>query len=604
MPGSQKPVTVGCASAFWGDTGTAAAQLVLGADVDYVVFDYLAEITLSILAGARAKNASLGYATDFPEVITPLLGDLSDRGIRLIANAGGLNPYGCRDALLTAAAERGLSPTIAVVLGDDLMGQSTSLREHGVTEIDTGAPLPARLSTLNAYLGARPIVAALDAGADIVITGRCVDSALVLAPLIHEFGWLADDYHKLAQGSLAGHLIECGTQCTGGNFTDWHRVNGFNDMGFPIVSVTPDGRFEVSKPDNTGGMVSTGTVAEQLLYEIGDPADYKLPDVTCDFTGVTLEQTGRHRVRVHGARGRPPPATLKAAGTWHDGYRCTALFVIGGIAAAEKANSVCNALLTKCSRLMAERGLGGFSRQSVEILGSEATYGPHRRVVDSREVVAKLAVAHLDAGALTLFSREIAQAATAMAPGITSLIGGRPRVQPVIRLTTCLVDRDRVQVSIDLGEGRELPVADAPSTTGGQAIPARSGGPLPDTPGTVHVPLVRLALARSGDKGDHCNIGVIARRPEYLPYIRAALTEQAVAAYMAHVLDKDHGKVTRWDLPGIHALNLLLEHALGGGGVASLRIDPQGKAFAQQLLEFPVLVPAELAEPTDTMPAR
>ncbi|HCQ9879087.1 TPA: DUF1446 domain-containing protein [Acinetobacter baumannii] len=589
-------VKIGCASGFWGDTNTAAFQLVHLTDINYLVFDYLSEITMSIMAKAKMVEPKHGYALDFvSRVMAPLLKKIAEKKIKVISNAGGVNPLACRDALQKIIKEYGLDLKVAVVLGDDLLPKHEQLKSQNIQEMFSGEALPEQVASSNAYLGAVAIRDALDLGADIVITGRVVDSAVVLAPLLHEYQWSLDDYDKLAQGSLAGHVIECGAQCTGGNFTDWQLVQGFDNMGFPVVEVSEDGSFVVTKPQGTGGLVSTATVAEQIVYEIGNPQAYLLPDVIADFSHVHLEQVGEHRVRVTGAKGQAPTTQYKVSVTYPDGYRVLVSFLIAGREAPQKAQVIADAILAKCERVLAMRSVPPFSEKSVEILGIESTYGDHAQTLNSREVVVKIAVKHMFKEACMFFASEIAQASTGMAPALAGIVGGRPKASPVIKLFSFLIDKNQLNIEIDF-EGKRY-LIEIPQGVSTEQLPTLTAGENAVYQGDeIEVPLIEIAHARSGDKGNHSNIGVIARKADYLPWIRAALTEQSVASYMQHVLDAEKGRVIRYELPGLNALNFMLENALGGGGVASLRIDPQGKAFAQQLLDMPVKVPAHLLE--------
>jgi len=592
MSAMKRVVRIGCGAGFWGDSPDGPAQLVRSGRIDYLVMDYLAEITMSILARMKARRPELGYATDFVSmVMKPLARDIAERRIRVVTNAGGVNPLACRDALQAVFAEAGVNLKIAVVRGDDLSAASDRHRAEGVREMFSGAPMPASLASVNAYLGAFPIAAALDAGADVVITGRAVDSAVVLGPLIHEFGWRPTDYDLLSAGSLAGHVVECGAQATGGVFTDWREVPGWDDMGFPIAECAADGSFVLTKPAGTGGLVTPRTVAEQIVYEVGDPTCYILPDVVADWSGLRLEAAGPDRVRVSGARGRAPTASYKVSATYADGYRASVTMMIAGRDAAAKARATGEAILKRSERLMQAAGFGGFAETSIELLGAETNYGATARAAGAREAVLKIGVRHPSKDALGIFAREIYPAATAMAQGLTGFAGGRPEPQPVIRLFSFLVPKGDVAATVEIEGTSRVVEAFVPndsanlSGSGSTAVADADAGGIP----LAAVPLIALAHGRSGDKGDIGNIGVLARRGDYLPWIRRSLTEEAVRAYFAHFAK---GRVVRYDWPGLEGLNFLLHEGLGGGGIASLRHDPQGKALAQILMDIPIEVPA------------
>ncbi|TAM34087.1 MAG: DUF1446 domain-containing protein [Rhodanobacter sp.] len=592
---NNKIVRIGGASGFWGDSMVAAPQLVRSGQIDYLVFDYLAETTMAILAAMRAKNPELGYATDFVDVaMKSVLKELKPRGIKVIANAGGINPRGCADALKKLAAEQGVDLRIAVVEGDDVSAQVPALRAADQRDMFSGEPLPERVLSANAYLGALPIAQALAAGADVVITGRCVDSAVTLGALIHEFGWQSDDYDRFAGASLAGHIIECGCQGSGGLHTDWQEVPDWADMGYPIVECAEDGSFVVTKPANTGGLIARAAVAEQLLYEIGDPGAYLLPDVACDFREVKIEQVDAEHVHVSGARGLPPPDTYKVSATAMDGYRCAGSMVIIGIDAAAKARRTGEAILARTRAILKQLGLADYRRSHVEVLGAESMYGPHARTEGSREVMLRVVVDHPDRQALGIFAREIAPSATSWAPGTTSPGGGRPASTPLIRQFSFTLPKEALSIQVEIG-GDTYPI-EVPLTHADVAAPAHVPVAPPafvaDDAPSVEVPLIKLAWARSGDKGDLSNIGVIARRAEWLPLIWQQLTPEVVKDYFAHLV---HGRVERYYLPGIAALNLVLHDALAGGGPASPRMDPLGKGMAQMLLDLTIKVPQSIA---------
>lgn len=591
---------IGGASGFWGDAARATPQLLGAEGLDYIVYDYLAEITMSIMARARAQDDSRGYALDFVSAaMQPHLAKIAGSGIKVISNAGGVNPEACADALRALIVEQGLALKVACVLGDDLLPRAGEFEAAGVTEMFSGEAFPAanRLQSINAYLGAFPIARALAEGADIVVTGRCVDSAVTLGACIHAFGWQRDDLDQLAMGSLAGHILECGPQATGGNFTDWEQVRDMAHIGYPIAEIAADGSFVCTKPPGTGGLVNVGTVSEQMLYEIGDPQAYILPDVVCDFSTAILEQVGPDRVRVTGATGRPAPDSYKVSATYADQFRGGTYMTFYGIDADRKARALGEAIFEAARNSCNDFGLGDFSETSIELIGAESQYGDFAAIDGSREVAMKIAAKHPEAAGIGILLKEAVGLGLATPPGLSGFAGGRPRPSPVVRLFSFTLPRDEVSVRVDV-DG----VVTACNEGGGQPLDS-AGITRPPAPvaqpgdDRVEVPLVRLAWGRSGDKGDKANIGIIARRPEYLPYIWQALSEDVVRARFAHFLAGTAGaEVERFLLPGAHAINFLLHNVLGGGGVASIRNDPQAKGYAQLLLSCPIPVPRAMAE--------
>jgi hypothetical protein len=593
---TEKIVRIGGASGAFVDSAIAVPQLLTVPGIDYLIFDYLAEGSMGVFGRMQNANPASGYLPDFVDVhVGPYLKDIKSKGVKIVANAGGINPKGLADALHKRAAEQGLSFSIAVVDGDDLRPRIDELRARGITEMFTGAPFPEKILTINAYFGGFPIADALARGADIVITGRVVDSALILGPLIHEFGWKPEDYDLLSAGTVAGHLLECGAQVSGGTFTDWADVPDWAHTGYPVGECRADGSCVITKPEGTGGLVSVGTVAEQLMYEVSDPQAYFVPDVVVDFTTVTLKQEGPNRVRVSNAKGYAPTSTYKVSVTYDDGWRSVALTPIIGVDAVKRAERQSAAILERTREMLRDRNLADWRLSHSEILGNEAGYGArandHR---NSREVIMKLVVEHDDKRAADLFWREQNSAIMNMSVGTSIGFGGMP--MPITQHFSFLIDKTELEATVTVdGEARRSPVP----TNGGYRPEKTARPPVPPAPEgavTATVPLVSLAWARSGEKGDLFNVAVIARQPDYLGYIRQALTPAAIADWYKHFLPTDRpASIDLYEVPGIHALNYVVNDSMAGGLNKSPRLDPGAKGMAQQLLEFPVPVPAAVA---------
>ncbi len=601
---SDNTIHIGGASGFWGDAARATPQLLTVDSLDYIVYDYLAEITMSIMARARAKDESKGYALDFVSAaMKPNLAKIAAQGVKVLSNAGGVNPLACAAALRAEIAEQGLELKVACVTGDDLLDQADSFAAANVAEMfsSTAFPDPKKIQSINAYLGAFPIAKALEMGADIVITGRCVDSAVTLAACIHSYGWLRDDFDKLAMGSLAGHILECGPQATGGNFTDWEDVTGLTNIGYPIAEIKADGEFICTKAENTGGIVTVGTVSEQMLYEIGDPQAYMLPDVVCDFSTAKITQLEPDRVLVSGATGYPAPSTYKVSATYADQFRGGTYMTFYGIDADKKAQALGEAVFEAARNVFNTYGMADFSETSIELIGAESQYGEFSTLDNSREVAMKIAAKHPDMMGIGILLKEAVGLGLATPPGLSGFAGGRPKPSPVVRLFSFTVDKHKVSATIHVDDQ----TTPCDETLAAQFTADMISRPsLPETSKedgledhSVEVPLIKLAWGRSGDKGDKANIGIIARQPNYLPYICESIGIEQVSARFSHFLsDTKSNSVERFILPGSNAINFLLHNVLGGGGIASLRNDPQGKGYAQILLSCPVKVPKLLAD--------
>jgi len=588
----KKTIYIGGASGYWGESAMATPQLLAHPNLDYLVYDYLAEITMSIMARAKAKDPARGFATDFVDlVMKPFLPQIAAKGVKVIANAGGVNPENCGEAVRALIAEKGLGLKVAVITGDDFMKNKDKIAKEGLTDMFSGAAFPDvdKIMSINAYLGAFPIAKALDAGADIIITGRCVDSAVTLGACIHEFGWTANDWDLLASGSLAGHILECGPQATGGNFTDWEDSHDIGNIGYPICEVSKDGSFITTKPDGTGGIVNVGTVSEQMLYEIGDPCAYHLPDVTCDFAKVRISQQDKNRVHISPAKGHPPPKTYKSCLTYMDGWRAGTYLTIYGVNATAKAAKLADAGFDRAQKTLRMFNLGDFTETSVEILGAGSQMGEYH---DAYEVVLKVAVKHPEAKGVGIFLKELAGLGLATPPGLSGFTGaGRAKPSPIVRLFSYKTDKSVVEIKIDV-DGETLTHKDE-IYTGKHIGTLGAFDPASVSDANLDVPLIKLAWGRSGDKGDKANVGIIARKAEYLPYIWHTLSKDFIYETYAHF---DPSTIERFYLPGSNSMNILMDTVLGGGGAASLRNDAQAKGYAQILLAKNIKVSKDIAE--------
>ena len=589
-----KTIRIGGASGYWGESMMATPQLLKVENMDFLVYDFLAEITMSILARARAGKPEMGYATDFiTGVLQPNLREIADKKVKVLTNAGGVNPEACGTAARALVKDAGLDLKVAVISGDDLLARAQDFAAMQDMFSGANCPDPASLASVNAYLGGFPVAEALDGGADIVITGRSVDSAVTLGACIHAFGWQPEDLDALAGGSLAGHIIECGPQASGGNFTDWELSGDIADIGYPFIDIDSQGAFTVMKPEGTSGVVNVGTVSEQMLYEIGDPQAYLLPDVTCDFSEVTIEQTDKNKVLVANAKGYTPPAHYKVCATYADGFRAGTMMSFVGLQAAAKAKSFAEAAFARARNVLRQHNLADFTETSVEVIGDDSQFGAATSNPQAREVVLKIAAKHDSQAGAGALLKEISGLGLATPAGLSIFAGSRAKPSPVVRLFSFLLPKGEVSISLDI-DGDVQSFAEAVVSEADVSVTPH----VPEVPlakDMVEVPLVRLAWGRSGDKGNKANIGIIARDAAYLPYIWAALDEEAIRHRFGHFIG-DNPELARFYLPGSHAMNILIEDALGGGGVASLRNDPQGKAYAQVLLDHPIPIPAELAE--------
>ncbi len=591
-------IRVGNAQAFWGDRPSAAWELIAQEpNLDYLTMDYLAEVSMSILAVQRERDPTLGYARDFVQVVSGLAEYWASGGrCRLIANAGGLNPMECARACMVALEKAGCrTMKIGVVTGDDVLGSLMAEDSGGAAfqNLDSLASLTSvrdRLVTANAYMGCDGIVQALMAGADIVITGRVADPSMVVAPCVFEFGWALNEWDRLAGATVAGHLLECGTHVTGGIYTDWLDVPDPTHLGFPIAEISSDGSCTITKSADSGGCVTPETVREQLIYEIGDPQNYLSPDCSVSFLGLEVTWVAENRVEVRGALGRPRPTTLKVSATYRDGFRAAGTLTLFGPQSVKKAR--------RCGEMVLQRlNESGFSYRDsiVECLGNAESvpvaqvtlHGNDAYEDQAYETVLRIAVESENKAAVEAFSRELMPLVTAGPQGTTGYAEGRPRVHGVIRYWPCLIDSECV-----LSQVLFLASADTVLNRVRPAVWPPAFGRFPQDP-SVRLPIRReialshakrlldIAHGRSGDKGTGANIGILVRTMQHYEWMKQWLTAERVKQFFEPI---GVTSVDRYEMQSMGGFNFVIKGILRRG----LRNDAQGKSLAQALLSMPI----------------
>lgn len=595
----KQKIRIGNSGGFWGDDLSAFKRQLEKGNLDYLTMDFLAEITMSILRKQQLRAPELGYVTDFVDQVIENAALIKEKGVKIISNAGGMNPVGCAAKIINELKKQNISFKIAVIEGDNILDQLNEIYpdKAALKNMETGEDFSLihdKVQSANAYLGLPPLVQALKGGAEIVIAGRVTDTSITMAPMVYEFDWQLNEWDKLASGLVAGHIIECGAQSTGGNFTDWHLVPNWENFGYPIAEVYPDGSFYIEKTPESGGLVSINTIKEQLVYEMGNPSAYISPDVIADFRSIHLEDAGKDKVRVSGIIGYPSTPFLKVSMAYKDGYSAFGSIIISGPDALHKANTF-NDIFWK--RLKHQ-----FDKQNTEFVGYNACHLNLANQVEPDEILLRFNVYDESREKLIEFSKNIAPLILSGPPGV-AVTGGRPRVMNVMTYWPALIPKELMHTSVSflnedgfvyhtntldskLGyESSDMPEGDIPEIAENAKVSI-----LNPTSG-VKVKFKDLCLARSGDKGDTSNIGVIARSPKIYQYLKEHLTAGDIK-YMFSEHCK--GPVAKYCLDNLHAFNFLLEASLDGGGTKSLMIDAQGKTFAQAFLNQDVFIPNDL----------
>ncbi len=574
-----RPIRIANCSGYFGDRATGMREMVEGGPIDVLTGDWLAELTMLILARTRAKRRSGGYARSFVTQLEEVMGTCLERGIKVVSNAGGLDPEGCARELHEIAARLGLSPKIAFVRGDDLMPRLAELVDTGaLRHFETGEPIrdPARFLTANAYLGCFGIVDALERGADIVVTGRATDAAIVCGPAAWHHGWRRDDWNALAGAVVAGHLIECSSQVTGGNYSFFHEVPGLEHIGFPWAEIAADGSCVVGKHDGTGGEVSIGTVTSQLLYEIGGPR-YFGPDVTARFDTIRLEPIARDRVRVHGVQGEPPPDTLKVCMNRSGGFRNDMRVALAGLDVEAKARVVEEAFWRACPY-----GPNDYQQVTTRVLRTEKT-----DPASNEEAIAIWHVCVKDPDEKKVgraFSNAVAELALSSIPGYFSLSGGPAEAKPFGVYEPAIVPAALVPQEVIVLGGESLGVSSVAPVSGAAADVRIDPAPgpaaaLPSGP-TRRAPLGLVVGARSGDKGGNANLGVFTRSDPAWAWLDEFLTTDCLVRLLPELAGFE---VERFRFPALRSLNFVVHGLLEEGVAAATRQDGQAKSLGEWL---------------------
>ncbi len=592
----KKKIRIGNAGGYWGDDLDALYRQLKGGDLDYITMDFLAEITMSILRKQQLRNPALGYAKDFLTQLETCMPLIVDKNVRVITNAGGINPVGLGREILKLARRQGYDIKVGVVYGDDITNQLYELTAAGekFTNMENGADFAGvrhQVTSANVYLGAEPVVAALDAGCQIIVTGRVTDTGITMAPMIHEFGWAMDDWDLMASGLVAGHIIECGAQGSGGNITDWEDVPSFHNIGYPIIEMHKDGTFYVTKHARTGGLICEKSVKEQLVYEMGNPAQYISPDCVAYFDTIKVAEVKTNRVKISGVRGGPSPAMLKVSMSYEDGWKAAGEVLISGPNVRKKAEVVESIFWKKVGHK--------FEKTHTALVGAGSIWPDRLSSYEPNEIYLRFGVCDHDLNKINDFSKALPALILAGPSGMAVSTGGRPRAQGVVAYWPALIRRDHCSAKVlVLGtDGQEdfseiqFPMRDGMGDPVFSDEPKVARTPRKHKGALKEVSLSKLCYARSGDKGDMCNIGLLARSPLVYDWIQENITARMVKRFFK---GKVLGKVTRFELDNLQGLNFLMDGSLGGGGTTSLLVDPQGKTMSQALLQMKVKVPSSV----------